>query len=201
VSKYERDFIEKLRSTSIQATAEIMEGLQRLRDFHDELVDDGSGTPPPRLRLGDQFYQLAKLELEHAASLLRLGHTQAEMLFDHVRQLARRSRSCDAPARILELVPEGDRHAGHFEVRNPFSRPADVRFETSGLRDDHGGERCTQRLHVDCQTAPIPPHGVARIDVTLSDAVTSVLFGKLDVFLSGDVEELVARRSVKVCHG
>jgi hypothetical protein len=201
VSKHERDFIEKLRSTSIHATAEVMEGLQRLRELHDELVDDGSGAPPPRPRLGDHFYQLAKLELEHAASVLRLGHVQAEMLFDHVRQLARRSRRGETPARILELVPDGDGHAGHFEVRNPFDRPADVRFEISELRDNHGREGFTQLPQVDCRTTPIPPRGVARIDVTLTDAVTSVLFGKLDVFLSGDVEELVARRSVKVRHG
>lgn len=198
MSKDQSDFLEKLRSTSITAAAEIMEGLQRLRDFHDELVDDGSGAPPPRPRLGDHFYQLAKLELEHAASVMRLGSMQAEMVFEHVRQLARGTRGGEPPLRVVELSQDNDKYIGHFEIRNPFDRSADVRFQLSVLRDANGVDRPDLKPLAYSRTRPIPAHATSRIDVALSGVVSEVLFGQLDVFLSAEVEKRVARRALKV---
>lgn len=199
MSKDEHDFLEKLRETSVHAAAEIMEGLQRLRDFHAEIADDGSGAPRPVPRVGDHFYQLARLELEHAASVLRLGSVQAEMLFEHVRQLARRSRG-EAPRPVLLLAAPatGAPCVGSFEIRNPFDCAVDVRFEVSRLRGDRG-EEWPELPRVACRPAPIPPHGAARVEVTLGGAApATVLFGELDVYLSGDVERRGARRAIKV---
>ena len=198
MSKDERDFLEKLRSTSITAAAEIMEGLQRLRDFHDELVDDGSGAPPPRPRLGDHFYQLAKLELEHAASVMRLGSMQAEMVFEHVRQLARGTRGGEPPLRVVELTRDRGDHIGYFDIRNPFDRSADVRFQLSALRDSNGVDQPDLRPTACSRTRPIPAHATSRIEIALCGAVSEVLFGQIDVFLSAEVEKRVARRALKV---
>lgn len=198
MSKDQRDFLEKLRSTSITAAAEIMEGLQRLRDFHDEMVDDGSGAPPPRPRLGDHFYQLAKLELEHAASVMRLGSMQAEMVFDHVRQLARGARGGEPPLRVVELTQDKGHYIGYFDIRNPFDRSADVRFQLSALRDSNGGDQPRLNPVAHSRTRPIPAHATSRIDVALSGTVNEVLFGQIDVFLSAEVEKRVARRALKV---
>src|SRR4051794_30521480 len=175
-----------------------MEGLQRIRDFHGELVDDGSGAPPPRPRLGDHFYQLAKLELEHAASVMRLGSMQAEMVFEHVRQLARGARGGEPPLRVVELTPDRDNHTGYFEIRNPFDRSADVRFQFSVLRDANGADPPGLQLAAHSRTRPIPAHATSRIDVALGGAVNEVLFGQIDVFLSAEIEKRVARRALKV---
>ncbi|MEO8699593.1 MAG: hypothetical protein ABI867_06090 [Kofleriaceae bacterium] len=190
MSKDEREFLEKLRATSIHAAAEVLEGLQRLRDFHDELADDGSGTVS-RPRLGDHFYQLAKLELEHAASVMRLGSVQAEMLFDHVRQLARAQRGGEPPLRVLELQPANGDHANTFEVRNPFEHPADVRFEIQPFGD-------AIKTEARSRISPIPPHATSLITVTAVGTITGVMFGQIDVYLSAEVEKRIARRSLKV---
>ena len=199
MSNDEREFLDKLRSTSILAATEVMEGLQRLRSFHDEMTDDGSGTPRPRL--ADHFYQLAKLELEHAASVLRLGSIQAEMLFDHVRQLARGARGGQPPMRVLELELERGcerpRYVGHFEVRNPFDHRADVRFQLSELHDANDHEHgCKPVAH--SRTNPIPPHASSVIDVVVEDDIREILFGEIEVYLSAEIEKRVARRALKV---
>jgi hypothetical protein len=212
LSNDEREFLDKLRSTSILAATEVMEGLQRLRSFHDEMTEDGSGAPRPRL--SDHFYQLAKLELEHAASVLRLGSIQAEMLFDHVRQLARGVRGGQPPMRVLELELErderprdqdrerehgrhGHRYVGRFEVRNPFDCRADVRFHISELRgaNEHA-HAC--RPTAQCRTNPIPPHASSAIEVVLEEHVHEILFGEIEVYLSAEIEKRVARRALKV---
>jgi hypothetical protein len=200
LSNDEREFLDKLRSTSILAATEVMEGLQRLRSFHDEMTDDGSGGTP-RPRLSDHFYQLAKLELEHAASVLRLGSIQAEMLFDHVRQLARGVRGGQPPMRVLELELdrscEKPRHVGRFEVRNPFDCRADVRFHISALRDACEHEHAYKPT-AHCKPNPIPPHATAIIDVALDEHIHEMLFGEIEVYLSAEIEKRVARRALKV---
>src|SRR5690349_6653549 len=99
-----------------------MESLQRLKLLYDEITDDGSGNPLPRPRAGDFFYRLARFELEHASNVLRLGNSQAEMIFDHIRQLARRTKGGAAPVSVVELARDsnGKHYTGRFEIKNPF---------------------------------------------------------------------------------
>ena len=44
MSKDEREFLDALRARSIEAAAEILEGVQRLKSMYDEITDDGSGA-------------------------------------------------------------------------------------------------------------------------------------------------------------
>jgi hypothetical protein len=193
MSNDERDFLDKLRSTSINAAAELIESLQRIRSFHDELLDDAE---IPRRTYADHFYQLAKLELEHADKVLRLGGKQAELVFEHVRQMARSVRGKTAPVRVVELTQAAaDVYEGSFDIRNPFEQRADVRFEVSELCDA-GGEPQRIEVRVACDA----PEAYAAIPVRLrvEGPIASVLFGEISVYLSTDVEKRVAHRSLKV---
>lgn len=197
----EREFLELLRNKSIEAAAEIMESLQRLKLLYEEISDDGQGDRPPRPRAGDFFYRLAKFELEHASNILRLGNSQAEMIFNHVRQLARSSRGGKAaPTAVITLQRRDGTYAGDFEIRNPFETKADARFELGGLRDASGTEIKDRRLRVSCgEDGSVLPYQTARVFITLDDQdVTSTMFGDVTVFLSADVEKQVAHRAIKV---
>jgi hypothetical protein len=209
VSKEEREFLDQLRHKSIEAAAEIMASLQRLKLLYDEITDDGSGTPMPRPRVGDFFYRLARFELEHASNVIRLGNSQAEMIFDHVRQLARRSRGGAVLTQVLALRAADERsdYTGSFEIRNPFDAEADARFELSPLRNANGDPvalPCDEtgapiRLQVACGDGPVRPYQTAQVEMTLARAgVTETLFGEIAVYLSADVERQVARRALKV---
>lgn len=207
MSKDERLFLDELRAKSIEAAAEIMEGLQRLKLLYEEIGDDGRGLPLPRIRSSDFFYRLARFELEHAANVIRLGNSQAELIFDHVRQLARRTKGASAPMAVVELAFDADANAfvGSFEIKNPFERPADARFEVSELRDNTG-KPVGVRPDVSCGVEPVEAYRVRPVELALGHDVfedasqrgTKVLFGEVTVFLVADVERQVAKRAIKI---
>lgn len=210
MSKEEREFLDQLRARSVEAAAEILEGIQRLRALYDEVTDDGTGAGPARPRAADFFYRLARTELEHASNVIRLGNAQAELIFDHVRQLARRRRGAAAepPAAVVLLEPTatGDGYAAAFDVRNPFRVEADVRFELAPLRTASGEPAAgppgadPPRVRAACAPARVPAAQVGRVELTLAPAgaVAETLFGEVVVVLSGEVERPVARRALKV---
>jgi hypothetical protein len=206
VSKDEREFLDHLRERSIAAAAEIMEGVQRLKLLYEEITDDGSGNPLPRPRPGDFFYRLARFELEHASNVIRLGNSQAEMIFDHVRQLARRSKGGGAAAASMSVVVLAPAtldgrpvYLGSFDIKNTSSVEADARFERDHLLDatgTHGGALPEVR----CGNGRVPPYQTARIEVWIprDKVIDRTLFGSVTVYLSTDVERQVARRAIKV---
>lgn len=196
MSKEEREFLDALRAHSIQATAEILEGVHRLKSMYEEATDDGSGTPLPRPRIGDHFYRLAKFELEHASNLIRLGNSQVEMIFDHLRQLARRHQKTSHP--VLELVADGKNCKGRFDVRNPFERTADLRFEIAPLRKADG-EPSDAKLKVSAKGRAVGVGALESRSIELTVPVPDQpLFGELKVFLVADLEKQVAHRVIKV---
>lgn len=201
MSKEEREFLDELRTKSIEAAAEIMESLQRLKSLYDEISDDGSGNPLPRPRPGDFFYRLAKFELEHASNVIRLGNSQAEMIFDHVRQLAQRNKPGALPTSVvqLELDASGKSYTGSFEIKNPFDHDADPRFQISPLRDASGDIVDKAKLTARHVGGTLAAHRTAKINLAVAaTAITDTLFGELSVFLVGDVDRQVARRAIKV---
>lgn len=202
MSKEERQFLDELRAKSIEAAAEIMESLQRLKVLYEEITDDGTGNPLPRPRAGDFFYRLARFELEHASNVIRLGNSQAEMIFDHVRQLARRTKGGAVPTAVVMLKPVEDRphvYAGSFEIKNTFEHEADTRFEVATLRDSSGHPVAITPV-VRCGNGRVHAYQTARVEVEVTYAHTemSTLFGEITVFLSADVERQVARRVIKL---
>lgn len=199
MSKQQREFLDDLRARSVEAAADMMTGVQRLKALHDDVAGDDAELD--RVRLSDYLYRLAKLELEHVANILSLGNTQAEMLFEHVRRLARRSWGDGGPRKVLELQVDPDSGAGsaQLEIHNPFDRDADPRFELSAFRRHDGTPGPAVEVALSCDV--VGPHGAAmlQLDVRLGDAaVDAVLFAELAVFLSTDVEREVARRVVKL---
>ncbi len=201
MSKDERKLLDDLRGKSVEAAAEMMAGVQRLKNLHEEIA--GEDFDADRTRLGDFLYKLAKLELEHASNIVHLGNMQAEMLFEQVRRLARRARGGGAPNKVLDIVAElGHATAtGSFQIRNPFDREADARFEIGALRTQAATLDPPLRVIARCDGA-VPPHATADVVVEVSGteqlAVGDVRFGELVVYLSADVELEVARRLVKV---
>jgi hypothetical protein len=198
VSTDERIFLDELRKKSIEAAAEIMESLQRLKLLYDELTDDGSGNPLPRPKPGDFFYRLARFELEHASNIIRLGNSQAEMIFDHVRQLARRTKpGAASPTAVLVLAPtEKNHYVGAFEIKNAHDEEADARFEFTELRDSNG-----QALGKTPTAKPlrVGPHQTALVEVRLKRAAKdSTMFGELAVHLVSDMDRQVAKRAIKI---
>lgn len=201
MSKDEREFLDELRTKSIEAAAEIMESLQRLKTLYDEISDDGSGNPLPRPKPGDFFYRLAKFELEHASNVIRLGNSQAELIFDHVRQLAQRNKPGALPTTVvqLELDASGKQYTGSFEIKNPFDHEADPRFQIAQLRDASGNVVEKAKLTASHTGGSLGAHRTAKVHLAVvSSAVTDTLFGELSVFLVGEVDRQVARRAIKV---
>lgn len=199
MSKEEREFLDALRKRSIEASAEILEGVQRLKSMYEEMTDDGSGQPVPKPRLGDHLYQLAKFELEHASTLIRLGNSQAEMVFDHLRHLARRSQKTTTP--VLELVPDDRKprqsHA-RFEIKNPFDRPGDLRFEIAPLRRADGSETSEKpSVKGKANASSIRAHDTLYLDLRATTP-DETLFGDVKVFLLADIEKQIAHRVIKV---
>jgi len=201
LSKEEREFLDELRTKSIEAAAEIMESLQRLKSLYDEISDDGSGNPLPRPRPGDFFYRLAKFELEHASNVIRLGNSQAEMIFGHVRQLAQRNKPGAVPTTVvqLQLDASGKHYTGTFEIKNPFDHEADPRFEISPLRNASGDVIEKAKLTASHSGGSLGAHKTAKLHLAVaSNAVTDTLFGELSVFLVGEVDRQIARRAIKI---
>lgn len=207
MSKEEREFLDKLRTHSVDAAHEILSGVHRLKSLVDEVTDDGSGTPLPKPKLGDHFYQLAKLELEHASNLIRLGNTQAEMIFDHVRQLARRAQKTTTAVVTLEPEKEwakdgeAQHSSGRFEIKNPFDKAADPRFEFSKLRTSDGrdtGGSITATWSGG--KGPVRAHETTWVELRArtQSHFEETLFAEVTVYLSADVEKQVAHRTLKV---
>ena len=201
MSKEEKEFLDQLRARSVGAAADMMAGVQRLKVLHEDLV--GEDAEEDRLRLGDYLYKLAKLELEHASNILSLGNTQAEMLFEHVRRLVRRSRGASAPLKVLEIsAPEDDKQAiGRLEVRNPFERDADARFEMSTFRRPDGVPGPELATTVRCAGGVIAPYATAVVELTVATGEWTdgdLLYAELTVYLSALVEKEVACRVVKL---
>lgn len=199
MSKEEREFLDALRKRSIEASAEILEGVQRLKSMYEEITDDGSGTPLPKPRLGDHFYQLAKFELEHASTLIRLGNSQAEMVFDHLRQLARRTQKTTTT--VLELVPDAqnpDECCARFEVKNPFDKPGDLRFEIESFRKADGTDsEVKPTVKGKNGVTTIRAHDTLYIEVRVA-APPETYFGDVKIFLLADIEKQIAHRVIKV---
>jgi hypothetical protein len=206
VSKEERQFLDDLREQSVAAAAEIMESLQRLKLLYEEITDDGSGNPLPRPRPGDFFYRLARFELEHASNVIRLGNSQAEMIFDHVRQLARRSKGGAVSTSVVLLAPEvvngQDVYVGTFDIKNTSAVEADTRFEFGALLDAGGSADVEGGVMptVKCGNGRVAPYQTARVEVSVprGKVINATLFGTVTVFLLTDVERQVAKKAIKV---
>ncbi len=201
MSKDERKLLDDLRGKSVEAAAEMMAGLQRLKNLHEEIA--GEDFESDRTRLGDFLYKLAKLELEHASNILNLGNMQAEMLFEQVRRIARRARGGGSPNKVLEIVatPGAASASATFEIRSPFDREADARFEISGVRTQANAVDSTLQATARCAGAILPHAGAdVIVEVTGTDqlAAGDVRFAEIVVLLSADVEVEVARRLIKV---
>ncbi len=198
MSKDERDFLDALRHRSIEAAAEILAGAQRLKSMYDEITDDGSGNPLPLPRLGDHFYQLAKFELEHASTLIRIGNSQAEMIFEHLRQLARRHQKSSSTVLTLEPTTDHSECVGQFEVRNPFDKPADLRFDVAEFADVNGAS-VNSKPSVEGRNGATTVRAYDSIIVVVTTlAPSTTLFGDVKVLLSADIEKQVAHRVIKV---
>ena len=199
MSKEEREFLDALRKRSIEASAEILEGVQRLKSMYEEITDDGSGEPMPKPRLGDHFYQLAKFELEHASRLIRLGNSQAEMVFDHLRHLARRTQK--TTTKVLELIPDPQNPSecrGRFEVKNPFDKTGDLRFEIECLRKADGTDtEVKPKVEGRNGVTTIRAHDTLYLDVRV-DTPPETYFGDVRVYLLADIEKQIAHRVIKV---
>lgn len=206
MGKADKEFLDELRQRSIEAAAEIMESLQRLKALYEEITDDGTGeSKQDKARPTDFFFRLARYELEHAQNIIRLGNSQAELVFDHVRNLARRAKGGAVPTPVVSLEPVsvGGKHLylGTFEIKNPFDQDADVRFDATPLRDAQGCDDKDLCPTFECSPNPVIPHHAARVTVTVpQERVKSTLFGEVTVYLVGDVERQVARRAIKVRH-
>lgn len=200
MSKQERQFLDDLRAKSVEAAADMMAGVQRLKTLHDEIAGEDAETD--RVRLSDYLFRLAKLELEHAANILNLGNTQAEMMFDHVRRLVRRTQGSTAPRKVLEVLadPRTGVATGELEVRNPFDRDADPRFELTPFRNQDGSPGPQFKVELACDV--VRPYSSATAQIKVTGApLAGVLFAELAVYLSADVEREVARRIVKLKAG
>jgi hypothetical protein len=198
VSKQERQLLDDLRAKSVEAAADMMSGLQRLKSLHEEVA--GEDFDADRARLGDFLYKLAKLELEHASNILSLGNVQAEMLFEQARRLARRARGASGPQQVLDIVVVGGQPAsGRFEIKNPYDHEADARFVITKVADESGETRDDVKLKPRCEGALLP-HGSATVIVEATCTTKAgVRFAELTVLVSSaHFETDVARRIVKV---
>jgi hypothetical protein len=209
VSKQEREFLDELRAKSVEAAADMMAGVQRIKTLHDEIA--GEDAESDRVRLSDYLFKLAKLELEHAANILNLGNVQAEMMFDHVRRLVRRSQGATGPRKVLEVLADPGKTEATAEllIRNPFDRDADPRFELGpfrrqdGTHDPSGAHPSAPGapFQVDLRCDVLRPYGTATAKLTIhtdGKPIEGVQFAELAVFLSAEVEREVARRIVKL---
>ncbi|HEY5920014.1 MAG TPA: hypothetical protein VIV11_00025 [Kofleriaceae bacterium] len=204
MGKADKEFLDELRQKSVEAAAEIMESLQRLKLLYEEITDDGSGCSPPKSRPADFFFRLARFELEHAQNIIRLGNSQAELIFDHVREIARRAKGGAVPTAVVSLEPvtvKGDHfYIGTFEIKSSFEKDADVRFDAPHMRDAQG-EDVGFSPSFECSPNPVIAHHAARVTVTVpAERVKTTLFGEVTVYLLGDCERQVARRAIKVRH-
>lgn len=196
----ERVFLDELRSKSVEAAADVMAGVQRLRVLHEDIA--GEEASADRVRFGDYLFKLARLELEHAANILSLGNTQAEMLFEQVRRLAGKARGADGPRKVLLIEPgdSGDA-SGRVEVRNPFSLAADVRCVLSPFKKQDG-ELVSPVVPVTLDCPRLAPHSNGKIKLTVPHASlptgSDVWFAELAVLVSAEIEQEVARRVVKL---
>jgi hypothetical protein len=198
MSKQEREFLDDLRARSVEATVDMMAGVQRLKTLHDEIA--GEDAEVDRVRLSDYLFRLAKLELEHAANILSLGNTQAEMMFDHVRRLVRRSQGGNATRKVLEVRadPGQDVAIGELEIRNPFDREADPRFELTPFRMQDGAPGPDLKIELGCDVVRPYSSALVQIKVHMAAPPDCVLFAELTVYLSAEIEREVARRIVKL---
>lgn len=197
----ERVFLDELRSKSVEAAADVMAGVQRLRTLHEDIA--GEDASADRVRFGDYLFKLARLELEHAANILSLGNTQAEMLFEQVRRLAGRSRGADGPRKVLLIEPDpsGGDASGRVEVRNPFPLAADVRCVLTPFKTQDGS-LVTPAIPVTIECPQLSPHTNGKVKLTVAHANVPaagvVLFAELAVLVSAETEQEVARRVVKL---
>lgn len=204
MSKEERQFLDELRNKSIEAAAEIMESLQRLKVLYDEITDDGNGNPLPRPRPADFFYRLARFEMEHAANVIRLGNSQAEMIFDHVRQLSRRTRTgAGGPATTqvvtLSASEKPNVYVGELTIKNPFETEADIRYEISPCRSPDGTiDEKIPPIKVTSDSGAVGAHRSSTITLELTAEVKSTLFSEITVYLVAEVERQVAKRAIRV---
>lgn len=152
----------------------------------------------PKRGYADQFYQLARLELDHAEKVMKLGSMQADMLFDHVRRIARIAKDRKVPLRVVELVPAGDQtFAASFEVVNPLEQPADLRFVIPTLRSANGDDLTGLRCVASCRGS-VASGVAATVTVTATGPVTELAYGEIEVFASAETEKRVAHRALKV---
>lgn len=204
--KEDADFLERLRSLSLTGAQELLTGLDRLKQLHEEVSNiDPDQLQSNKAKQSDLVYSLAKMELEHAESLLNLGNAQASLLFEHVRNLARTARNRgEPPVQVLNFqfgTTERECQTRRFRIHNPFETDADPRFEISGLRD-HQGRHHSEHLGLVTPTLePIvaPARSTADVAVAVAPGMGSGLyFADLNVHLCADVERHVAKRVIKV---
>lgn len=198
MSKQEREILDQLRARSVEAAADVMAGVQRLKTLHDDFA--GEDAESDRIQLGDYLFKLARLELEHVSNLLSLGNAQAEMMFEHVRRLARRARSGESPRKIVLLTAaHGESARARFEIRNPFGQEADPRFDLGAFRRQDGTAVEDVKARVVCGCVAAHTEAGVNVEVpTSSLQAGDVLFAELSVYLSADVEREVARRMLKL---
>lgn len=205
MSKEDADFLDRLRSLSVGAAHELLTGIDRLRELREEWVPTDPGQDPAALRsrYGDFAYRLAKAEVEHAEKILSMSHDQADMVFKHVRSLVRSARRNEPPASVLELKCSApQRYEAAFEIYNPFLAEAFLRLDFPGFRTMQGAEHGAPAAQLTAPGVSLPARGsveiVAVVNLAHQNVPAGVYFGELSVYLSADVERLVAQRMLRV---
>ncbi len=210
MSKDEVEFIDKLRGLSISAAYELLNGVDRLKALSEELAGENqadSKVGNAQQRVKGLVYQLARTELEHAENILKIGNSQADLLFEHAQRIVRSiGGGGQVPAPVIELcVTLAAPEVGHatFALHNPFSRRADVRLEIEPFKDHHGRHVSLLDAAVapQCKSAPVAARSRAEVDltVTLPQGITPGLyFSKITAYLSADIERRVAVRMLKL---
>jgi hypothetical protein len=213
--KDDAKFLDDLRSLSLTGAQQLLTGLDRLKQLHEEAnTIDPDEVQETKTRLSDLVYKLAKMELEHAESLLSLGNSQADLLFEHVRTLARTARNRgEPPVAVVEFAfirsAEYAAVTSRFRIHNPFDEDADVRFEVSPFKDQFGAPlvepsqlaELDQLVKLDMQPRTAPARSLSEVSVTVNSTHFSdagVYFANLEVHLCASVERLVAKRIIKV---
>ena len=216
VGKTEADILDELRSLSITAAHELLSGFDRLKQLRDDWEADESGNGDDarkqRERAKGLAYELARHEIKHAERILSLSHSQADMLFEHARRLVRRMRSSPKgqprhPAKVVDLeayksAPDEPADAT-FGITNPFDVAADARFFAPRFATQSGDEVGGLSKPTFDIGGVIPPNAARTVTIQVriedaGDCDVGVYFTELEVYLVGHVEQLVARRLLRL---
>lgn len=208
MSKEQAELLDLLRGLSLRLTTDVVSGVERVKNTRDDLlalagIEESAGSAKRREDRKSLLYEIAKLEVQLAERLLRLGQNHADTLFDSARDLATRAKNGGAaPARTLRLDrPSKGRLHGDFRLRNTLAGPAHPRFTLSKFVDQSGADAGRLDFHCTAEGDVIASKEESLVQVSIDPALAprgGVFFGDLDVVLVGDQSEPAMRRTVVV---